>query len=93
MAQGAVTVSSENRYRRVLVALAILAQEIVLENIVAAAQEPQVVPPSLAGMCSQGCRIGRRYYDEVEVLGKMMSSTVQAILLRLGSPRASDSAK
>ena len=58
MAQPAVTIASENRYRRILVAVAIFAEQVVLERIVAATHQPQVIPASLAGM---GC--AKKRYD------------------------------
>src|SRR5256885_9156815 len=56
--QRPVTVPGEDRHCGVLVSLAVLAQQIILERVRSAAQETQIVPPSRASMISQRGRIG-----------------------------------
>ena len=79
VAQRADTVPTEYGYRRILVPLAVFAAQIVLERAGAATQESQPVPASRAAMLSQGWRIGRSNNGDVNILGEVMSHTVQAV--------------
>src|SRR5207245_9580266 len=61
MPQRAVTVSGENRDRRILLSFAIFAAEIVLESAVACAEQAQSVPDSFASPTSQRPWVGRTH--------------------------------
>ena len=58
VAQRAVLVPRKNRHRRVLIALAVFAVQIVLERVGATTKEPQRVPAPAARMRSQRGRAG-----------------------------------
>src|SRR6266567_7684385 len=79
MAQRAITVSRENRNRRVLMSFAIFAAEIVLESAFAGAQQTEFVPSSFTSVCAQRGRISRGDNRQVNVLREVMSDSIEAI--------------
>src|SRR5205814_3756088 len=68
MAQRAVTVSGENRDRRILTSFAIFAAEIVFESALAGAQRTQSVPASFASIRAQGSWIRCRDDCQINIL-------------------------
>src|SRR5258706_4191326 len=79
MTQRAVTVSRENRNRRVLMSFAIFAAEIVLKSAVAGAEQSQLVPTSASRVRAQRGGISRRDNCQVYVLRDVMSNAIVAI--------------
>src|SRR5438552_13284954 len=79
VSNSSVTVLGKNRHGRILTALAIFAPQIVLEGVGARAQEPQLIPISLASVSPQRFRIGRCDDGDVDVLRQMMSYAIPTI--------------
>src|SRR5207245_9333071 len=77
--QRAVTVSGENRDRRILLSFAIFAAEIVLESAVAGAEQAQSVPASFASPRAQRRWISRSHNCQIDILGDVMSYAIKGI--------------
>jgi|SRR5438067_110771 len=58
---------------------AVLAAEVVLESVVASAEEAQPVPATSAGMCPQSRDISGGDHGEVKVLSEMVGHTIGAV--------------
>ena len=78
MAQRARCVAREDAQRRILVALRILASEVVLERAIAGTQEAQLVPAAQPRVGAKSRRIGGSHDRQVNILGKMRSDAVNA---------------
>src|SRR5262245_27380997 len=79
MAYCPVAVFREIRDRRVLLTLAVLTAEIVLERILARAQQSQLVPTSLAREGAQCGQVGCRHDRQVNILRKVVGHSVVSI--------------
>src|SRR5256885_899494 len=79
VAERAVTVSREDRDGRILIAVGVLAEQVVLERAGSTTEQPKVVPSPVAGVLAQRGRIGSGGDDEVDVLRQMMSDAVEAV--------------
>src|SRR5947207_21237 len=79
MAQGAVGVAGENGNGGVLMPVAVLAAQVVLESAVAGAEEVQLVPAAGAGVRAQSGDVSGGDHGEIKILSEMMGHAVGAV--------------